>query len=166
MDYKIGEHVMYIPVGVCTVTGFEDKCFDGRNKKSYIALVPEAGVGTVCYLPEEQAEDKLRSLKSADEVQELIAQIPSISPCEAAPRNDRRALFSEILKSDDTPRIISLMKLLAQSRSERESAGKHLSAGEENAMKAALTMVSQEFALVLGISESEAADRIMMRLAG
>ncbi len=165
MNYRIGDHVMYISVGVCTVTGFEDKCFDGKTMKTYIELVPETAIKTVCYLPEDMAGEKLRRLKSPEEVKSLIARIPEITPCQEAARNLRRTQFSEILKSDDTAKIISLVKLLQHNRSERESAGKHLSASEENTLKAALALVSQEFATVLGISETEAASRICEKIA-
>lgn len=166
MELKTGDYVMYIPVGVCTVEGFEEKCFDGKNLRSYIKLVQEAGAKTVCYLPEDMAASKLRFLRSAEEVNALISEIPDIAPCEEAARGDRRTQFSEILKSDDSRRLISLVKRLAHNRIERENAGKHLSTGEETALKAAVSLLCQEFSVALGITETEAEGRIYAQLAG
>lgn len=165
MRYSIGDLVVYAPVGVCRIQGYEDKCLDGRTHREYVELVPETGTKTVCYLPADMADEKLRSLRSAEEVNRIIEQIPEIEPCEAAPRNDRRVMFSDILKSDDALRIISLVKLLLSHRYERERAGKHLAAGEETALKTALAIVSQEFAIVLGISENEAEQKICDKLS-
>ncbi|MBR1764851.1 MAG: hypothetical protein IJ746_05605 [Ruminococcus sp.] len=165
MDYGIGDLVVYVPVGVCRVQGCEDKCLDGRNHRQYIVLVPETGARTVCYLPVDMAEQKLRALRSEDEVNSIIDRIPAIEPCEAAPRGDRRTMFSDILKSDDALKIISLVKLLLTHRDQREQVGKHLAAGEEAALKTALSIVSQEFAIVLGISEDEAEQRICDKLS-
>lgn len=166
MELKTGDYVMYIPVGVCTVRGFEEKCFDGKTRRNYIELVPEAGAKTVCYLPEDMASSKLRFLRSAEEVTALLSEIPDIAPCEEAARGDRRNQFSEILRSDDSRLLISLVKRLAQNRTERENAGKHLSAGEETALKAAISLLCQEFAVALGITETEAEGRIYAGLAG
>lgn len=165
MRYSIGDLVVYAPVGVCRIQGYEDKCLDGRTHREYVELVPETGTKTVCYLPADMAAEKLRPLRSAEEVSRIIEQIPEIEPCEAAPRNDRRSMFSDILKSDDAVRMISLIKLLLSRRDERERAGKHLAAGEETALKAALATVSREFAIVLGISETEAEQKICDRLS-
>lgn len=165
MDYGIGDLVVYVPVGVCRVQGVESKCLDGRTRRQYIELVPEAGTRTVCYLPEDMAAQKLRALRSADEVKGIIDKIPGIEPCKAAVRSDRKVMFSDILKSDDALKIISLMKLLLLHRNEREQAGKHLAAGEEAALKTALAIISQEFAIVLGISEDEAEQVITEKLS-
>ena len=59
----------------------------------------------------------------------------------------------------------TLIKLLLSRRDERERAGKHLAAGEETALKTALATVSREFAIVLGISETEAEQKICDRLS-
>ncbi len=155
MELHKGEYVMYTAQGICTFQGEEQKSFDGKNFRKYLILVPLKSDKSVYYIPENMADKKLRPLKSREEVCRLVDSIPTMQTCEWGEKNRRREFFGDVLKSDDSRRIISLIKSLYMKQLEMDREGKRLSSGEEDAMRTAESIIYQEFSVVLGIEQSK-----------
>lgn len=166
MNFKLDEHVMYSSGGICIYKGTAEKCFDGKTKHEYIVLAPIENERSLYYVPENMAQQKIRKLMTREEIISLIDEIPSIEPCSCGEKNDRKALFSSVLKSDDAERIISLIKSLYLRQQNRSRSGKRLSGSEEAAMKNAEKMIYQEIGLVLGIKQEMVKDYICERIEG
>ncbi len=166
MQLLPNEYVMYQAAGICRFKEIVKRCFDGKTQREYIVLVPEASDKSTYYIPCDMADKKLRKLMTRDEIYALIDSIPDIAPCKCGNRNENKIIFSSIMKSDDCEQIISLIKSLYLKQEGKQSSGGHLSATEENAMKAAENIVYQEFAIVLGISPDSVKDFISERIEG
>lgn len=158
------ECVMYSAAGVCRFKEIVKRCFDGKNEREYMVLVPYASDKSTYYVPCDMADKKLRKLMSKEEIYALIDSIPDIEPCLCGDRNENKLIFNTVMKSDNCEKIFSLIKSLYLKQEDKPSSGGHLSATEENAMKAAEHMVYQEFAAVLGIAPENVKEFIAGRI--
>ncbi|WP_124100789.1 CarD family transcriptional regulator [Ruminococcus sp. Marseille-P6503] len=166
MELLPNEYVMYHAAGLCRFKEIVRRCFDGKTQRDYIVLEPEDSDKSIYYVPCDTADKRLRRLMTKEEIYALIDSIPDIAPCECGDRNENKLIFSSVLKSDDCEKIISLIKSLYLKREDRLSRGGHLTAAEENAMKAAEHTVYQEFAAVLDIAPESVKDFIAERIEG
>lgn len=166
MGFELDEYVMYGSCGICLYKGIEERCFDGKAIHEYIILAPLGNERSLYYVPQDMADVKIRKLMSAEKIYSLIDEIPCIEPCSCGDKNERKAFFSSVLKSDDAERIIALIKSLYLKQQDRSRSGKRLSGSEEAAMKSAERMIYQEIGLVLGIEPDKVKDFIAERIEG
>lgn len=160
MDFISGEYVMYGTAGICRIEGKENKCFDGIHEKEYFRLIPYRSENSVYYIPSDTIEQKVRHLLTGEEIMSVIGSIPKIKPVWSNDSAERKNLFGDLLKSDDYSKIFCLIKTLYEQKEKNLQSGKRLSSADEKTMKAAENLVSQEFALVLGINPEDVAGYI------
>ena len=165
MQPEIGKYVVYRSSEICRVEGFEKKSFDGVTEKEYCVLVPTTSDRSKYYVPMELAESKMRALQTKDEIYALIDGMKQTQPEWDASDERRRDRFNEVLSGGDYRLIISMMHSLYLERQERLANGKKLLAAEEKALKAAESLIYNEFGFVLGIKENEVGDVIEKRLS-
>lgn len=164
MDFALNEYVMYGAAGICRFEGVVKRCFDGKTEHEYLTLVPVDIKKSVYYVPKKVMKTKVRKLLTKDEVFSLIDSIPEIEPCFVPERNERKVLFSNVLKSDDIEQIMALLKTLYMNQEKKVKSGKQLSAMEDTAMKTAENIIFQEFALVLDIEPDSVKNFIATRI--
>lgn len=164
MAFCNGEYVMYGTAGVCRISGSEKRSFDGVHSIEYCRLIPYGSENSTYYVPMDTLDTKVRKLITRDEIEAVIAHIPDIATCRNSDNSQRKAIFGDLLKSDDYEKIFCLIKSVYEQRKKRESCGKKLAAADEKAMKAAESMVCQEFSAVLGISPESVTDFIGERI--
>ena len=95
----------------------------------------------------------------------MIDSMPNASGTWYTDKNERKDYFEAVLKSDDIPVMIGMMKTIYDERSKLSANGKRLVAADERAFSAAEHMINREFAFVLGIKENDVSDFIQRRLA-
>ena len=164
MEFTIGEYVVYGTAGICVLEGTEKRSFDGINENEYYRLSPVYSKSSTYYIPASTVETKLRKLLSKDEIYAIIDNMPNIEPLWYSDKNERKSIFSSVLKSDDYEKIICMIKSLHFRQTEQLSAGRKLSASDETALKSAENMMYQEFGIVLGIKPDDVRDFIVNRI--
>ncbi|MBD5141470.1 MAG: hypothetical protein HDT25_08665 [Ruminococcus sp.] len=165
LNFNIGEYVVYCSGEICRIDERSERCFDGVSKKEYCKLIPVDAVNSAYYIPSEYLESKARRLLTKDEIYKMIDSMPNASGTWYTDKNERKDYFEAVLKSDDIPVMIGMMKTIYDERSKLSANGKRLVAADERAFSAAEHLINREFAFVLGIKENDVSDFIQRRLA-
>ena len=161
---NIGDHVVYGGSEICVISESVKRCFDGVNEVSYFRLIPEENPSASYYVPEKNAEERVRPLLSREQILAVIDAMPSASAQWSENRDERRHMFGRALKSDDYMQILGMMKGLYDEKQKRSSCGKELISADERAFEAATKLINKEFSRVLGIPEAGVEDFIVRRL--
>ena len=119
------------------------------NEENYLRLVPVETPSASYYVPEKNAEARVRHLMGREQVLAVIDAMPLASAQWSENRDERRHMFVKVLKSDDYMQILSMMKGLA----------------DEKAFEAASKLINKEFSMALGIPEASVEGFIEQRLA-
>ena len=146
---KKGDHVVYGGSEICVVSDIVKRCFDGVNEENYLRLVPVETPSASYYVPEKNAEARVRHLMGREQVLAVIDAMPLASTQWSENRDERRHMFVKVLKSDDYMQILSMMKGLY----------------DEKAFEAASKLINKELSMVLGIPEASVEGFIEQRLA-
>lgn len=165
LNFNIGEYVVYCSGEICRIDERSERCFDGISKKEYCKLTPVNTVNSVYYIPSEYLESKARRLLTKEEIYKMIDGMPNASGTWYSDKNERKDYFDAVLKSDNIPVMIGMMKTIYDERSKLTAKGKRLVAADERAFSAAEHMINREFAFVLSINENDVSDFIQRRLA-
>ena len=165
LNFNIGEYVVYCSGEICRIDERSERCFDGVSKKEYCKLIPVDAVNSAYYIPSEYLESKARRLLTREEIYKMIDSMPNASGTWYTDKNERKDYFEAVLKSDDIPVMIGMMKTIYDERSKLSANGKRLVAADERAFSAAEHLINREFAFVLGLNENDVSDFIQRRLA-
>lgn len=163
-EFIIDQFVVYGTAGICQLTGKEKRSFDGINENDYYKIIPINSQNSVYYVPTDNAKNKMRHLLTKEEIFSLIDKMPDIEPCWPINANERKNMFGTMLKSDDYEKIICVIKSFHCQQEMRELNKKKLSSLDEKTMKAAETMMYQEFGMVLDIPPEDIENMILERL--
>lgn len=162
---KKGNHVVYGGSEICVVSDIVKRCFDGVNEENYLKLVPVETPSASYYVPEKNAEERVRHLMGREQVLAVIDAMPLASAQWSENRDERRHMFVKVLKSDDYMQILSMMKGLYDEKQKRGACGKDLISADEKAFEAASKLINKEFSMVLDIPEAGVDGFIEQRLA-
>ncbi len=148
--YKINDAVLYGVNGICTITGVEEKTID-KEIKSYYVLKPVYNKASTLYVPvdSEILISKMRKLLTEEEVYELIDDIKDEEPIWIENEQERNKKYNEILKSGDRRAIMKMIKALYEHRQRIKNTGKKFHVADEKIMRAAESILHEEFAYVL-----------------
>ena len=158
------DYVIYKGVGVCRIEALENKSFDGKNYEDYLKLVPIAGSSSSYFVPVGKAENRIRKPMTRDEVNAAIDLVNENEITLTRDTKQRKFAIENILKSNDCTQIISLIKTIYLHTESCRSSGKKVLVSDENALRAAESMVYPEISFVLGIDETDVPGYIGKRL--
>ena len=108
----------------------------------------------------------MHKLLSAEEIQEMIRQLPGAEPIWIDDENRRRQAYSEILRDGDRLTVLRLLKALYRHRDSLQTTGRKFHASDERFLKEAEKLISGEFAHVLHMEPSQIPLYIRQQLAG
>lgn len=163
MNYGIGDHVMYSSGEVCRIEGLERKN-NGGGEMEYFCLVPVGSKGASYYVLREKLEERVRPVLTKEQILSVIDLIPSTEDIWDTDKNQRRHLYSRVLRSGDRRLLLGLIRGIYSEQQRRSAAGKTLAAEDERALAAACSIVDGEFSFVLGINREEVGGFIHSRL--
>lgn len=161
--YKIGDNVVYGANGVMTVFDIREETITDAARTYYVLGSPSGRQDSLTFVPvdNENLVKCIRPLMSVDEVNALIADIPSITEHEWIQDNRRRAdSFKAVIESADQRRIIGVMKAIHSTGERRIAEGKKNYLSDEGVLRKAEFVLHSELAMVLGIDLSEVGDYI------
>lgn len=155
--FSVNDTVVYGTDGVCTVTDITTRVF-AKEKAEYYVLTPIHQSGACIYVPtaSEALLRKMRRVLSAEEIRQLIADIPQESCQEwITDEASRRAAFKAILQSGDRRELVRMIKTIYLHGQEQKQNGRKLHHSDELMMKDAEKLLYDELAYVLGIRPDE-----------
>ncbi len=165
--YSIGDIIVYGSAGVYVVKDITSlkgiSCAD-KNKKYYV-LKPYFGEGVV-YYPVDGDKVFLRHIKTADEVNDIIDEIPSINHS-AATDETLRELSEKYKASFDAHECTGLLSLVMSVYDKKKlckEQKKKFGQLDEAFMKQAENLLFSEFGAALGIDKGEVQEYIKKRI--
>ena len=163
--YQIDETVLYGVNGICTITDIEEKKIDKVIKKYYV-LKPVYNKASTLYVPvdNEILLAKMRKILSKDEIFQLIDTINGEDLIWIDNEQERNRKYSEILKSGDRREIMKMIRSLYIHRQKIKDTGRKFHVADEKIMRAAESILHEEFAYVLDIKREQVTDFIVEHL--
>ena len=154
--FEIGSMVTYSTEGVCKIIDIQKMDFMGSRDKEYYILEPIAQKGAKLYVPvdNEALVSKIKNILTYDEIIELITT--HNNEIEWIEDNRQRSKYhKDIFSSNDKVMIISLAKRLLKIKLGKMPAVKKLYASDEEILKRIGSLLYNEFACVMNISEEQ-----------
>lgn len=163
--FEVDDSVIYSNHGVCKVVKIGTLSMNQADaEKLYYTLSPVYQKDSVFYVPVENTA-VVRPVLSADAVEQLIHDLPSIEACEIKDEKNRETVFKERILSSDPYQIASVLKTLWRRREKRKKISKPLAQLDERYLTQAQSQLFEEFAYVLRIAIDEVPDYIDGKLA-
>lgn len=164
--YKIDETVLYGVNGICTITDIEEKKINKEIKKYYV-LKPVYNKASTLFVPvdSEQLTGKMRKILSKSEIYELIESISKEDAEWIDNEQERNRTYNEILKSGDRREIMKMLRSLHNHRMKIKDTGRKFHVADEKIMRAAESVLHEEFAYVLDIKKENVTQFIVSHLA-
>lgn len=153
--FAVGDVVLHTSQGVCRVDDIRDENFSGMNRTYYVLLPMEDNGRTTTYVPVDAPKSPIRKLLTEEQIREVIHLSMNEKTDWIDNNNVRKSAFTEILRSDDISRILSLIVCLYERRETVLSQGKKFPVVDERIMTEAERKIHQEFSYTLSISEKD-----------
>lgn len=161
--YAVGDKVLYSSIGVMEIVDIVDMTVADETKKYYVMKEYASMSTSLTYVPldNEILISNIKPILKKDEVVDVIRAAKSAEPIEWIEDNRARSEnYKKILASLDRVRIMAMIDTIAATGRRREEEGKKNYIADETSMKKAEKLISTEFSLALGISESEVSEFI------
>lgn len=162
--FKIGDKVVSMANGICTITDVVEKDMTGSGMKSYFILVPDGENNTKLFIPVDAAEERIRKTISKKEAQRVIDHILELDDLEIENEKDRELKYKEALRSGDPVKLATSLKSIYYRRKQRASEGKKSTVMDDKYYKLSVHKLHSELAYALGCSEADIMDMIHQRI--
>lgn len=152
MTYEINDTVLYGIHGVCRI---EDIRTDPDG--TYYVLKPVYDEKATLFVPKgnERLEKKMRRILSAEEIHQLIREMPEEESIWIQNEAVRKEKYKKILAEGDRRQLIQMIKTLYLRQQSQADKGKKLYKTDEKFMHDAEKMLYEEFAHVLSIQPEQ-----------
>lgn len=163
--HKIGDTVVYGARGVCEIKDITNTMVLGKVSQYYI-LMPKFDGNMTISVPADNAElvQKMREVKSATEINEIISSLPDVDGEWIENENVRAKTYQDIIIGGKADELASLIRTLYVHREEVVAAGKKPHKSDETFLKDAKKLLYDEFAVGLGIERDEVEEYILSRM--
>lgn len=157
---------MHPSAGVCNIEDIREEKLTGQKRTYYIMHpVSDNNGTTTIYVPVDTDKVHLRKLMGKDEIISIIKHSTTENIEWIDNTNLRKAAYSEILRSDNTSRIIALITVLHTKKEHTTKAGKKFSAFDDKILHDAEKKIHQEFSHALSMQEEEIPKFIITQLS-
>ncbi len=165
--HYVNETVLYGTYGVCRIADIEERDFTG-SPKTYYVLKPVKDEKSTIYVcvHNEKAVRQMRQVMSADEIHELIRNMPEETAEWIENKNERNEKYKAILNSGDRHALVRMVRSLYLHRQRQKELGKKMHITDEKFFKDAEKMLYDEFAAALNIRQEQVLPYIMGQLDG
>lgn len=164
--FQIGDKILYGSSGACLIEQITLMRF-GRTREQYYVLRPIYQNAAVIYVPVNNPTlvSKIRSMPSKTEVEQLLVQLHTVESVWIEDAQERKALFDQIMRNGDCADRVRLIKTLYHRKQQRLTEGKNLHVSDENFLRDAQRLLSDEFAYPLQLTPAEVSSYIQEQLA-
>lgn len=163
--FSIGDYMVYGINGVCLVQDICASPFDKKDTRTFYLLKPlGASAGSVIYTPTDNEQVLMRPLMTRERVQELIEQMPGITPLEIPVEKMRREIYRQVMHSCDPVEYVRLIKTVYRRRMDMIQQHKRLSETDSDFERNAKLSLYHELAVVLGVQYAEVEPYLISKL--
>ena len=156
--YGIGDRVVYGAFGVMEVVDVVEQTLSDVTKKYYVMKEYASQSTSLTYVPldNEALVEQMKPLLTKDEIVAVIRESRVAPPLKWVEDNRARSEFyKKILGTSDRLQLLQMIDTVYKTGLRREAEGKKNFIADENSMHRAKKLIAIEFALVLGIPESD-----------
>lgn len=164
--YQTGDQVVYGMHGVCTVMEEEKRLVDGK-RLTYLVLEPVAGQGGSRFLiplHNEAAMAKLHPMLTRAELEQLLDSEAVLEDSWIPDENQRKQVYRELIGSGDRVRLIRMVRSLRQHKVQQAAAGRKFHVCDENFLRDAERLLTNELSLVLDMEPKQVGSYIQRKL--
>jgi len=162
--FRIGDMVMHVGAGVCTVADLQTKKFGKLGKNQYYVLKPLTDNHSTIFFPVENDGTKIRKLLTEADIDDLLSKVLTLDEIWIDDDRARQHLFDDIIKSGNHAKIIKMISEIHIKRETKAKSGKKLRVTDEKAMTDAEFLIHQEFSYALDLPLEGVAPYIMKKL--
>lgn len=163
--FNVNEYVMYATTGVCQILDIKKEKLMGNGEEEYYVLHPVyQSSSTTIKIPVNNEKVMMRRLADQDEIDELIAGIPSVDITWIENDRLRSLKCKEALRSGSCKEWIELLEVLHSRKKDRTEQGKKFAIIDDNFMKLAEKLVYEEFSVSLQIPFENVEQYILKQL--
>ena len=156
--YCTGDKVVYGALGVMEIIEITDQTVGEITRKYYVMKEYSSNSPSLTYVPldNETLTSQMKPLLTRDEIIAVIRKAKNSPPLEWIEDNRARSeAYKKILSTADRALMLSMIDSVYKTGIRREEEGKKNYIADENSMRRAEKLINSEFALVLGIPESD-----------
>ena len=156
--YRIGDKVVYGALGVMEIIEITDQTVGDVTRKYYVMKEYSSNSPSLTYVPldNEALTSQMKPLLTKEEIIEVVRKAKNSPPLEWIEDNRARSeAYKKILSTADRALMLSMIDSVYKTGLRREEEGKKNYIADENSMRRAQKLINTEFALVLGIPESD-----------
>jgi len=152
--YQIGDVIVYTTYGICKVNNIIQMNLNNVVKDFYV-MNPLDDSNTKITLPvnSQSTIERLHPLLDSNNINDLINQIPFIETFWIDNDNERKKVFTDIIKECNRQKTLSMLKSIKKHEISLKDKTRKLHAADEIAMKDALKLIVEEFSYVLSIDK-------------
>ena len=161
-----GDCVVYGNHGLCEVKDILVPSFLERgNETLYYSMVSSIDSKGVLYVPVEGAEDKMRDAIDADEAEGLIDDIDELEEYEIPQGKKGEAVIVDVIKRNNAPEMMCLVKSLRKIKAERAAEGKKFASMDEKYLGIAEKLLYSEMAYSMEAKMDAVRERVTSELS-
>lgn len=163
--FNVGDTVLYGSQGVCKIIGTEEKEVCGNNIE-YFVLKPVYDENSTLFVPLSNSNllSKMKSVLSAEQIYEMIKEMPSEDTIWIDDDNEHKQKYQQIIIDGNRRKLVQLIKTLHIHEVSQQKKGRKLHISDEMMLKQAEKLLYDEFALVLKIKPNEVLPFIMQQI--
>lgn len=163
--FNVGDTIVYGNQGVFRIDGITSQNIGGITA-DYFMLRSSFDNRTTIYVPcgNEKLLSKMRNVLTADEINELITNLPEQDDIWVENEAHRKEEYKEIIASGDRLMMLKLIRTLHNHRLNCQQNGRKMHQSDERLFKEAERLIYDEFALVLGIDKKDVVSYIVKKL--
>lgn len=161
--FEIGDLVLHCSKGVCKIEDIREEKFSDLPKVYYIAKPIDKNSSTL-YIPIDYKNNTIRPLLDEQEIEEVIQRSKDENIQWIDNSNARKTVFNDILKSDDTAKIIALIICIHEKKKAILANGKKFPTMDDKVLTEAKKKIHQEISVSLSIDENDVPEYILSRI--
>ena len=147
--YKVGDYIMHETSGVCQVKEISEKALHGKgSERMYYSLEPVFDKGASVITPVE-SKTRIRDVKSSDEFEELLEEVPQIDVVKEEGNRARTEKFKEKIALFDPKQLASVVKSIYLYQKKTVASGKKAMSSDERVMDVAAQRLFEEMAFAM-----------------
>lgn len=162
MMFSVGQTVLYGANGVCHIQEITTRQV-GKVDMEYYVLKPVWSQSSTLFVPtkNEQLVSRIRRVKTADEIRDLLAQAQAEGEDWIDNKLERAEHFKEVISGEDCLALMRMVRLIHAHEKKLSAHGKRLHMADERFLREAEKMVGDEVATALKIDRDEAVKVIL-----
>ena len=164
--FQVGDHIVYGINGICRVAEIGPSPYDKADTRLFYLLIPVNNpMSSTIYTPVDNQRVPMRPLMTKEEIEALIAAIPSLLPLTVPVEKQRREIYRTVIGELRPEGYVQVIKTVRRRRLDLAAAHKHVPMTDLEYGRLAKHLLCSECAHVMGVSEDDADAYILSSMA-